>query len=96
MTATEQARSEFFAPSYLRNAIVILVEMGLRPYKELMPMEKWQVDLENRVVHVYDSKTSNGVADMPMTEPAYEALKAQMEAAVHDAGSTREARSPRE
>ena len=82
MTATEQARSEFFAPSYLRNAIVILVEMGLRPYKELMPMEKWQVDLENRVVHVYDSKTSNGVADMPMTQPAYEALKAQMEAAV--------------
>ena len=78
MTASEQARIEFFAPSYLRNAVVILVEMGLRPYKELTPTERWQVDLENRVVHLPDSKTPSGVADMPMTEPAYEAFKAQM------------------
>ena len=31
--------------------------MGLRPYKELMPMKKVQVDLENLVVHIPDSKT---------------------------------------
>ena len=79
MTASEQERIEFFAPSYLGHAIAILVEMGLRPYKEMTPMEKWQVDLENRVVQVSDSKTPNGVADMPMTDLAYAAFKARME-----------------
>ncbi len=80
MTATEQARIEFFAPEYLRNAMVILVEMGLRPYKELTPMRKDQVDLDNWVAHIPDSKTPNGIADMPMSELAREAFKAQIEA----------------
>ena len=79
MTASEQERIEFFAPHYLKHAIVILVEMGLRPYKELMPMQKRQVDLENRLVHIPDSKTAEGVADMPMTELAYQVFKAQLE-----------------
>ena len=79
MAASEQERIEFFAPSYLRHAIVILVEMGLRPYREMTPIEKLQVDLENRVVHISDSKTPTGVADMPMTDLAYEAFKARME-----------------
>ena len=52
--------------------------MGLRPYKELMPMQKSQADLENRVAHIGDSKTPNGIADMPMTDLAHEAFKAQM------------------
>lgn len=56
MTATEQARIEFAAPSYLKHAIVILCEMGLRPFRELMPMRKCQVDLENGLVHIPDSK----------------------------------------
>ena len=80
MTSAEQARIEFFAPDYLKHAIVILVEMGLRPYKELTPMRKSQVDLDNRVVHILDSKTPNGIADMPMTEHAWEAFKAQIAA----------------
>ncbi|HEV2495697.1 MAG TPA: phage integrase SAM-like domain-containing protein [Terriglobia bacterium] len=71
MTASEQMRIEFFAPSYLKHAIVIITEMGLRPYKELMPMLKSQVDLANRVVHIPDSKTPSGVGDMPMTESAW-------------------------
>ena len=74
MTASEQARIEFFAPSYLKHAIVILVEMGLRPYKELMPMQK-SVDLGNRVVHIADSKTPNGIAAMPMTDLAHDAFQ---------------------
>jgi len=82
MTATEQARIEFFAPSYLKHIIVIMVEMGLRPYRELTPTRKDQVDLENRFVHIPDSKSPNGIADMPMTEEAYEAFKSQMEEAV--------------
>lgn len=79
MSATEQQRVEFFAPAYLKHAIVIITEMGLRPYKELMPMLKSQVDLENRVVHIPDSKTPNGVGDMPMTDLAWEAFKGQMD-----------------
>ncbi len=79
MTASEQQRIEFMAPDYLRHAIVILVEMGLRPYKELTPMRWSQVDLENRVVHIEDSKTPSGAAEMPMTEAAYAAFRGHWE-----------------
>jgi len=78
LTASEQQRIEFFAPPDLRNALIILVEMGLRPYKELTPMRKNQVDLENGVAHIPDSKSANGVADMPMTEQAKIAFEAQI------------------
>jgi len=80
MTASEQTRIEMLAPDYSRNAVVILVEMGLRPYKELAPIKKSQIDLENSLVHISDSKTSNGIGDMPMTELARQAFKSQMEA----------------
>ena len=79
MTASEQARIQFNAPKHLSNAIAILVEMGLRPYKELLPMKKSQIDLENMLVHISDSKTTNGIGDMPMTELAHAAFKAQFE-----------------
>ncbi len=80
MTASEQRLIEKCAPKYLRNAIVIISEMGLRPYKELMPMRKSQVDLENLIVHIPDSKTPNGIGDMPMTRPAWRAFKRQIKA----------------
>jgi integrase len=67
LTAKEQALVEFFAPSHLKNVVVIMVEMGLRPHKELLPMRKEQIDLENRLVHLPESKTPSGIADMPMT-----------------------------
>ena len=38
MTATEQAKIEIAAPSYLRNIVVIISEMGLRYKKELLPV----------------------------------------------------------
>src|SRR5207237_6178457 len=79
MTATEQERIEFFAPSYLKHVVVIMSEMGLRPHKELLPMKKSQVDLGNRLVHIPKSKTPNGEGDMPMTQLAWEAFKAQMD-----------------
>ena len=41
------AKIEFAAPSYLRNIVVIISELGLRYKKELLPMKKEQVDLEN-------------------------------------------------
>ena len=78
LTASEQARLEACATPYLRNIIVIMVEMGLRPYRELIPMRKEQVDLENGIVHLPDSKTVNGIADMPMTDRAREAFASQI------------------
>ena len=78
LSASEQVRLEACASPYLRNIIVIMVEMGLRPYRELIPMRKQQVDLQNGIVHLPDSKTVNGIADMPMTERAREAFASQM------------------
>ena len=79
MSATEQAKIEIVAPSYVRNILVIVSELGLRYKKELLPMKKDQVDLENGVVHIADSKTANGIGDMPLTPEAREAFKQQME-----------------
>jgi len=81
MAASEQERIEFVAPGYLKNVIRIISEMGLRPYKELMLMRKDQVDLENRLVHIPDSKTPNGEGDMPMTELACQSFMDQIEEA---------------
>lgn len=78
MTSSEQARIELVAPNYLRNLVVILTEMGLRPHKELLPMKKSQVDIENAFVHIPDSKTPSGIGDMPMTDLAREAFRAQI------------------
>ena len=66
MTTSEQQRIEFSAPDYLRNASVILVETGLRPYNELMPMKKLQVDMETPgglYPKLQDSKRSRRDAD---------------------------------
>jgi len=73
----EQQVIELQAPDCLRNIIRIITETGLRVYKELMPMKKDQVDLENAVVWIPDSKTPNGVAEVPLTELAVEAFRAQ-------------------
>jgi integrase len=78
MSATEQAKIEMVAPSY-RNIVVILSEMGLRYKKELLPMKKEQVDLENGLVHIAESKTANGIGDMPLTQVAIEAFRRQMD-----------------
>lgn len=79
MTATEQAKIESVAPGYVRNIVVIVSELGLRYKKELLPMKKAQVDLENGLVHIAESKTANGIGDMPLTQAAKEAFRRQME-----------------
>jgi integrase len=78
MTWSEQQKIEFSAPEYLRNVIRIITETGLRIYKELTPMKKDQLDLENRTVWIPDSKTANGVAEVPLTEIAMEAFRHQL------------------
>ena len=78
MAWSEQQRIEFQAPEYLRNIIRIISETGLRVYKELMPMKKEQVDLQNAVVWIPDSKTPNGIAEVPLTDLARDAFQDQI------------------
>jgi integrase len=78
VTWSEQQRVESHAPQYLRNVIRIVTETGLRIYKELTPLRKDQVDLQNAVVWIPDSKTPNGIAEVPLSSLAVEAFKAQM------------------
>ena len=78
ITWSEQQRIESHGPQYLRNVVRIITETGLRIYKELAPMRKDQVDPQNAVVWIPDSKTSNGVAEVPLTSLAIEAFKSQM------------------
>jgi len=78
MAWSEQQRIEFQAPEYLRNIIRIISESGLRVYKELMPMKKEQVDLQNAVVWIPDSKTPNGIAEVPLTDLARDAFQEQI------------------
>jgi len=75
---SEQQRMEQHAPDYLRNVIRIITETGLRIYKELASMKKDQVDLANGVAWIPDSKTANGVAEVPLTEFAAAAFRDQI------------------
>lgn len=72
---SEQQKIEAHAPAYLRNIVRIITEVGLRVYKELMPMKRKQLDLENEVVWIPDSKTPNGIADVPLTPLAVDAFR---------------------
>jgi integrase len=78
MAWSEQQKIEFSAPGYLRNVIRIVTETGLRIYKELTLMKKEQLDLGNRTAWIPDSKTPNGVAEVPLTEIAVEAFRSQL------------------
>jgi integrase len=78
VTWSEQQRIEFHGPEYMKNAVRIITETGLRVYKELTPMKKDQVDLRNAVVWIPDSKTPNGTAEVPLTPLAIEAFGRQM------------------
>jgi len=78
---SEQQLIEFHAPEHLRNVVRIITETGLRVYKELMAMKKDQVDLRNAVVWIPDSKTPNGVAEVPLTPLAVQAFQDQLRVA---------------
>lgn len=78
LTWSEQRRIEMHAPEYLRNIVRIITETGLRIYKELMPIRREQLDLENAVLWIPDSKTPNGEADVPLTPLAVQAFRDQL------------------
>ena len=75
---SEQQKIELHAPDYLRNVIRIVTETGLRICKEPTPMKKDRLDLDNRTVWIPDSKTPNGVAEVPLTEIAGDAFRRQL------------------
>ncbi len=78
MTWSEQQKIESHGPQSLRNIVRIITETGLRVYKELTPMRKDQVDLQNATVWIPDSKTPTGVAEVPLSAIAIEAFQSQM------------------
>jgi integrase len=78
VTWSEQRKIEANAPEYLCNIVRIITETGLRIYKELMPMRREQLDLENAVLWIPDSKTPNGEADVPLTALAVQAFRDQL------------------
>ncbi len=51
---------------------------SLRIYKEVMPMRKENVDLANAVVWIPDSKTPNGIAEVPLTLVAIQTFQGQI------------------
>src|SRR5882762_11631147 len=63
--------------TWATSCVRIITETGLRVYNELMPMKKQHLDLENAVVWIPDSKTPNGVAEVPLTPTAVEASRDQ-------------------
>ena len=71
---SEQKQIELHAQPHLRNIVRIITETGLRVYKELMSMKKDQLDLPNAVVWIPDSKTPNGIAEVPLTPLAVECI----------------------
>jgi integrase len=78
VTWSEQQLIENRATPRLRNAIRIIAETGLRVKKELLPMKKNQIDFLNAVLWIPDSKTPNGVAEIPLTKLALEAFQDQV------------------
>jgi integrase len=78
VTWSEQQRIERHSPQFLRNVVRILTETGLRINKELLSMKKDQVDLANAIVWIPDSKTENGVAEVPLTPIAVDAFRNQL------------------
>lgn len=75
---SEQQRIELHAPPHLRNVVRIITETGLRIYKELLPMKKEQVNLANALVWISDSKTPNGISELPLTGLALDAFRSQL------------------
>lgn len=78
MSWSEQQRIQAHAPEHMRNIITIITETGLRVFKELLSMKKDQLDLPNACVWIPDSKTPNGIAEVPLTPLAVEAFRNQL------------------
>jgi integrase len=54
--------------SYLRPLLVLLIETGLRVFREALPLKWEDIDLKNHVLHVRSSKTEAGERIVPLTQ----------------------------
>ena len=73
-TVEEEQRLLAVAKGYLRPLILLLVDTGLRVGKEALPIQWTDLDLENGVVCVRQSKTKAGIRYLPMTTRLREEL----------------------
>ena len=79
MSWSEQQRVELQAPEYLQNIIRIITETGLPHIQGAAADEKGSGGtLDNAVVWIADSKTPNGISEVPLTNVALEAFRGQI------------------
>ena len=66
-TMEEEQRLLAVAKGYLKPLILLLVDTGLRVGKEALPIRWTDLDLENGLIYVRQSKTQAGIRCLPMT-----------------------------
>jgi integrase len=66
-TLEEEQRLLAVAKGYLKPLILLLVDTGLRVGKEALPIRWSDLDLDNGLVYVRQSKTKAGIRCLPMT-----------------------------
>lgn len=77
LTPEEERRILEKAPPYLRVAIVMLAQTGVRTYSEGFLLRWDQVDLDNKVIHLSGSvKTPGSSEPVPLTNVACDVLRA--------------------
>jgi integrase len=54
--------------SYLRPLLVLLIETGLRVFREALPLKWEDIDFQNHVLHVRSSKTAAGERLVPLSQ----------------------------
>jgi integrase len=66
-TLEEEQKLLSVAKGYLKPLIVLLVDTGLRVGKEALPLRWADLDFENGLVNVRQSKTQGGIRSLPLT-----------------------------
>jgi integrase len=75
LTLEEEQRVLEYAPPYLRVAIVLLAQTGVRTYSEGFSLRWDQIDLENKVIFLGgDTKTEGSSEPIPLTGLAHDVL----------------------
>lgn len=73
-TVDEERRLLAVVTGYLRPLLVLLLDTGLRPSAEALPLKWTDVDLEQGMIRVVSSKTRAGLRTIPMTTRLKEEL----------------------
>lgn len=78
LTFAEELRIESVVPqnSYFYPLLRVLVETGLRVYSEALRLRWTDIDFENHLLHVRQSKTAAGIRSIPLSHHCEDALLA--------------------